>query len=524
MSSQPYLEQIERVLPRLLAIFDMDPLKATYGIGDRYHWAWKLIDFGNGTFQGAAHGLAHLMKNSLLPDWVSSKAIIRRIDAIFHGTKALTRKNGSMEEAFPYESSFCVTALVAFDLLSTCEILKSEITENKIINYLLIIKPLIEFLFKVDEKHAFISNHLATAAAALYKWKLLTGDNKGEIRGSIILDKILLNQSSEGWFKEYEGADPGYQSLCTYYLADISRFRPDLNLDEPLRKSVQFLWHFAHPDGSFGGVYGSRNTRFYYPAGIEYLSNIVPEANVLADFMRDSIKKRTAVTLETMDAPNLVPMFNAYCQAAVFYEKRKKIDDSTKSNYLLPAIMEEKSRIIFKEAGIIIDRDQDHYTIISTHKGGVVYHYTNHNHFIDCGVVINKGKKYFSNQAYQTNIKYHLEVDHMSVTSTFSKMHHEVPSSFQFIIMRLLNVTFMRNVFIGNVIKRILVWLLITGKKPLKLMNKRTIKFGENIDITDEFVGESKNYSRIVTEGPFSEIHMASQGYWQIQDEKNINA
>ena len=77
-----------------------------------------------------------------------------------------------------------------------------------------------------------------------------------------LLDRILKHQSAEGWFKEYEGADPGYQSLCTYYLADVHRMRPNFDLADPLRESVRFLWHFAHPDGSFGGIYGSRNTRF----------------------------------------------------------------------------------------------------------------------------------------------------------------------------------------------------------------------------------------------------------------------
>ena len=38
--------------------FDNDQTSLSYGMGDRYHWAWGLIDFGNGTFQGAAHGLA----------------------------------------------------------------------------------------------------------------------------------------------------------------------------------------------------------------------------------------------------------------------------------------------------------------------------------------------------------------------------------------------------------------------------------------------------------------------------------
>ena len=51
MSSNPYLKEIRANLPRLLSLFDNDRTSFSYGIGDRYHWAWGLIDFGNGTFQ-----------------------------------------------------------------------------------------------------------------------------------------------------------------------------------------------------------------------------------------------------------------------------------------------------------------------------------------------------------------------------------------------------------------------------------------------------------------------------------------
>ena len=77
-------------------------------------------------------------------------------------------------------------------------------------------------------------------------------------KADLLLERILKNQSSEGWFSEYEGADPGYQSLCTHYLADVHLIRRDLGLLQPLTSSIRFLWHFANPDGSFGGHYGSR--------------------------------------------------------------------------------------------------------------------------------------------------------------------------------------------------------------------------------------------------------------------------
>ena len=95
---------------------------------------------------------------------------IKKIHSFFGGAKFLTRKNGSLEEAFPNEGSYCVTALVAFDFLVTIDLLSDRITDSKRDEFIEIIRPFINFLIKSDESHAIISNHLATAVAALVRW------------------------------------------------------------------------------------------------------------------------------------------------------------------------------------------------------------------------------------------------------------------------------------------------------------------------------------------------------------------
>jgi hypothetical protein len=513
----PYIEQIRSCIPRLLALYDTDSFSPTYGVGDRYRWAWKLIDFGNGTFQGAAHGLSRLLMHNMLPEEVSEKAVMRRIDAMFHGAEALRYSNGSMAEAFPYESSFCVTSLVAYDLLSAVEHLSTRLDDTQRTSFLNIVRPMIHFLHHSDETHGFISNHLATAAAALYKWSVLTGE-PGEERGYLFLKRILAEQSDEGWFKEYEGADPGYQSLCTYYMADIHRMRPELSLIDPLRKSVQFLWHFAHPDGSFGGYYGSRNTRFYYPAGIEALTAEIEEAAVLGDFMRHSISRHTTVTLDTVDEPNLVPMFNAYCWSAVLLESN---DNRLHQNLpALPAVSDSIWRSRFSEAGLLIDKGEKHYTIISLHKGGVCYHFLKERSLINAGVVAQSSSgQYYSTQAYQPGNNIQLDGDSLTVTAPLIAMNKQLPAPSQFIILRLMNITIMRSLSLGNWVKKLIVRLLITGKKAASVSNRRTIHLGPDVVIEDNWQGEAHGFRRMDHEQPFSAIHMASQGYWQKQDD-----
>ncbi len=511
-----YLEQIDRVLPRLLALYDVDPTSPSYGMGDRYRWAWKLVDFGTGTYQGAAHGLARLLAAGLLGGRISEAAALRRIDAMFQAAAALRRRDGSLEEAFPFESSFCVTAQVAYDLLAAVELLGERWDEARRGDALEVVRPLIRFLETGDERHGFISNHLATAAAALFRWHRESGDG-GEGKGRELLSRILAAQSSEGWFPEYQGADPGYQTLCTYYLADVHRLRPDLELLEPLARSVEFLWHFAHPDGSFGGLYGSRNTRLYVPAGLEALAAEVPKAASLAAFMRAAVAGHRCVTLDTMDDANLVPMWNAYAWAAAEAE-----GESLPAAEPVPARSPRPARVEFPEAGLVVDRGAAHYTVVSSHKGGVCYHFRDGRPArIDAGVVARApGGGLYSTQAQRPDNPYRLEDGALRVTAPLTAMRRRLPTPAQFLALRVLNLTLMRWRWLSDLVKKSLVRLLITGKKAAGVRNTRTIRLGRDLRIEDVWEGGSKGFTRLETGAPFAAIHMASQGYWQTGDDE----
>ena len=60
----------------------------------------------------------------------------------------------------------------------------------------------------------------------------------------------------------------------------------DPELHQSLARSLEFLQHFIHPDGTLGGEYSSRNTTFYYPAGLEMLAGTIPAARAIAGFLR----------------------------------------------------------------------------------------------------------------------------------------------------------------------------------------------------------------------------------------------
>ena len=518
MKENPYFLEVQNNLPRLLSLYDNDQTSQSSGLGDRYFWAWGLIDFGNATFQGCAHGLSRLWVQGLWPYDSDEKVFIKRIQSLFVGAKFLTRKDGSLEEAFPNEGSYCVTALVAFDLLVTIDLLAEKISDLQRKEFIEIVRPLITYLKQRDETHAIISNHLATAVAALVRWDVLMDDPKAYQKAEHLLGRILINQSAEGWFMEYEGADPGYQTLCLHYLADIHLQRRDLNILEPIAKSIRFLLYFAHPDGSFGGHYGSRCTRFYYPSGVLAMSQEIPEAAILSNYMQNSIAENRVVALSCMDDPNLSPMFNSYVWSATLMKTSSTSVDKINPEHV-PCERKESFRINFKEAGLLVDRGHKHYSIINYKKGGVVYHFFHKNiKIINTGVVVKSSSGDFgSNHFFDEHQTLSIEDNCVLIRHRIARMPKKLTSPFKFSMLRIFCLSIFRFSVFREFTKRLLVKYLITKPKVWAIWNKREILLGENLQIIDQ-CDSNADYKKVEVEDPFVPIHMASQGYWQIHE------
>jgi hypothetical protein len=511
-----YIRALQRALPRLLASFNADKTSVLAGVGDRYHWSWKLIDFPNGTYQAAVHGLAILLTNELLPESLSKSEALGFIQSALRGLQSITAKNGSLNEALPNEASYCVTALVAADFLAARELLSSFLTPAEQQDWLEAIRPLIEFLKKQDEHHALISNHLASGALAMFRWHAVTGDLSAEARGRVWLERILTNQSKEGWFVEYGGADPGYLSWCITQLAQINLLRPDLGLSVPLEKALEFLAYAAHPDGSFGGSYGSRNTRFLLPGGIELLSLHHDYARALATFARESIRDFYCVTLDCIDAGNLVPFFNDYALAAS--AELRSLDFT--SELVLPCHA-NFGRKWLADAGWLVDSGPQHYSIVNTKRGGAAVHFLDNVRQVDNpGTVAtdNRGRIY-SSQLSQADESPQIDAGEHELSLRFPMLmvKRPLPNALDFVILRLLSMTLLKSLRLGNLVKKGLVYLLISRKPRSAGSVIRHIKLGEDFAINDT-IQANIELQKVAEVRHFSAIHMASQGYWQRGD------
>ena len=499
----PYKKILKENLTKLLNLYNTDKCSVTYGYGDREFWAWKIKDFSNSTMQGGVHSLAIAIKLGLFEKVEEKKFIFDVIDSAILAIKNIIDKNGSACEAYPAENSFCVTALVAFDVLSCIFYLDNYLDEKCKNDYLNIIRPLVHFITKHDEKHAIISNHLATSVAAIALWNKITGETNS--RYQELLKLIYDNQSEEGWYKEYEGADPGYQTLCTYYLYCAYMITFDQDLLDSLKKSAKFLSFFIHPNGTIGGLYGSRNTEIFYPGGIISLANEIEEFALIAKFLEP---KGQHILPQNIDIGNYIPLLNSYAVAALNYDK---IEHCITNSSISPFFLKTGEKI-FEKAGIYMFSNIKYFAILNFKKGGVLKVFDKNNSVCieDGGLfgVLKNGKK-ISSQKFDDKINF----TNSEIVASFYCTNESLPTPLSFVVLRIFSMSIFKSVFLGDLFKKFIVRLLMTGKNKIDGCVKRKFVFLKDKIIVKEKIQRPKNCIEIGHVGKSKVIHMASSGY-----------
>ncbi|HMY67611.1 MAG TPA: hypothetical protein PL163_13240, partial [Leptospiraceae bacterium] len=466
-----YKEILKKNIPKLLGLYNTDTQSPLYGFGDRLYWGWKVSDFPNATLQGGVHSLAVCIKLGLLE---RDEYTMNLIGSAVEAAARMTSENGSAAEAFPNENSFCVTALVAFDILSAIYYLENILQADKKRRYLEIVRPMIQFISKNGEEHAVISNHLATGVAAVRLWNRLSGSSLGRDRE--LLQIIYQNQSEEGWYKEYEGPDPGYQTLCTYYLAMAYSVQPDPELLESLKKSAEFLQFFVHTDGTIGGLYGARNTEVFYPGGIVSLSDKSEVfASAASALSPDGADLSQHVLPDSIDIGNYIPLLNSYAFAAVEYERNSEL--ILKTEYMLPC--RKTGEWKFSDSGIFIYSNSEYICYINYHKGGTVKVFSRKTGKADAedGGLFGKLKdgSRFSTQVMDRSQSF----ENREVKCDFYKINDSQPNPLNFIVLRIFSLTVFKSVYLGNLFKKFIVSMLMTGKRHLDGYAQRKFVFSE---------------------------------------------
>ncbi|HET7462296.1 MAG TPA: hypothetical protein VFJ82_13670 [Longimicrobium sp.] len=508
--------QVERACRRALSEQNRDPHAPAHGCFDRRFWGWKLVDFPEATFQ----------RNVLLPAWLlrhappaggAERAVLAAsVRSGLAFAASVQHADGSWDQAFPHEHSFGAAAFLLHPLLAGYLAVRDECGAAFRQGVEAALRRAADFLTAHGEEHGHIANHLAGAALSLARAGAFFGDERYGRRADELLASILAHQSPEGWFLEYLGADPGYQTLCVYYLAQLRELRPSAELDAALARAAEFLAWFVHPDGSFGGEYGSRRTGVFYPGGLALLAargNATAAAIVRA--MAASISARRTVTLDGIDVANLAPLSANYL---LLLEHGPHIAEAVP-----PLPREREGAADFTAAGLHVRSTARHYVVVGASNGGVVKVFGRG----DGRVLVNDGGYagedarggFVTTQGTGTG-RATVNGGEITVDAPFQAVPRALPSPGRFLVLRPVNLTLMRSVGLGNAVKRALVRLLISGGKPAPLSLRRTVRVAaEGVRIDDVLRAEKGTRLRSLECGrPFVAIHMASARYFESAD------
>ena len=131
---------------------------------------------------------------------------------------------------------------------------------------------------------------------------------------------------------------------------------------------------------------------------------------------------------------------------------------------------------------------------------------------------MDKRNRLGSTHFWNPTVEYTINDDILEIKNSVVTMPKRLPRPIEFIALRLLSLTFFKSYFIREVVKKFLVKLLITKKSIWPVTNIRTISLITGEKIHDHSTMPS-GYSRVDEIIEFIPMHMASKGYWQIQDE-----
>jgi len=326
-----------------------------------------------------------------------------------------------------------------------------------------------------------IANHEALITLCLLLAGALLKTGRWEQAAAERLKHVLGLQDEEGWFREYEGCDPGYQTLTISVLAWIGSLRPLPELRSALVRAVDLAAHFMHPDGSYAGEYGSRNTYSFFPHGFELVGRGHPPALAVNDrFLAGLAAGRSAA-----HADDHIVGHHAWNYLLAWRDYV-----GTRPAPALPA----QGRAWLPRAGLLVDRRNGWTLIMATNKGGVLKLFKNDRLVMSdtqFSVLTRHGRR-LRNAVGHLVDRYETRVtaDAISVGGSLGWAKQRRPRALDFLILRVFMLTAGR--FLAGTVRRVLQRLLIVGKRRAPFRFERQVRWRDGAwEIHDHLSAES---------------------------------
>ncbi len=446
-------------IPKILTLQDRNPHSPTYGCFDRNFWHYKIIDFPSGMSQEFVWPLALAMtsdapenpffQNAMLREWIEA--------GILYAARS-AHPDGSCDDYFPFEKA---GGAAAFSLLACVESYELLGLRNE---------EMLKFFHKRADWLAHhhesgrLTNHQALIVLCLEKVGRLLATQEWNSVKEKRLRRVMKWQNEEGWFQEYEGADPGYHTLTVGLLAQIFELTPSDEIKAALEKAVTFAAEFVHPDGSFGGEYTSRNTYNFFPHGFELAARWLPSATAINDqFLRG---------LQNGLAP-------CYADDHIIGHHTWSYLLAWKNFAPLRAnIMRSGEPKTFKNAGLQIERRDGCELYLALNKGGAFKFFRDGKLVASdtqFSLLVKQGKKTRNAVGHLVG-KYDVQSadNSVAISGKLGWAKTKQMTTFNLVVLRFLMLSIGR--FFPNLIRKLLQMLLITGKKAAPFSFERKIE------------------------------------------------
>ena len=462
-------------IPTILTLLDRNRHSPTYGCFDRNYWHYRIIDFPSGMAQEFILPLALAYSLDIPGNPYYEQASIKEwVEAGILYAATSAHSDGSCDDYFPFERA---GGAAAFSLLACLDSYRIVGLENP--------AALAFFVKRADwlaghQESGRLSNHQSLIALCLELTGNAIGSDRWKKSAAERLSQVLSWQTDEGWFWEYEGCDPGYLTLTISILARIDQINPSPELSNALKAAVAFAAHFIHPDGSFGGEYGSRNTYNFFPHGFE----LVGRTNQQALAINDSFLKGLREGGGACYADDHIIGHHTWNYLLAWQDF---VPDRPKPH------VREQGRTYFPIAKLLIERRGNTTLYAALNKGGVFKAF--------CGDTQVSSDTQFSVQtkgAPVRNAVGHLvddysaifEEDEITVEGSLGWAKQTRMTTVNLIGLRAVMYTVGR--FFPNLIRQLLQRMLITGKKVAPYTLKRSFVWkGDALKVEDELSAET---------------------------------
>lgn len=464
----PYVKTVLENIPKVLSNLDRDKDSLTFGCFDRQHWNYKIRDFSSVILQQNCLSLALLYKNDIEGNiYFGNKNVKEWAIAAMKYWQRVQLKDGSFNEYWPNEHSIPATVFSLFAVAESYKILKMK--DKELTSAML---RSARWLVKHPEEKAI--NQEIASMAAIYSvytivkedWLLKAAEKKR--------DYVLSRFNADGFFPEYNGADMGYLTVSLNYLCEYYRLSQDKKAEDAIVKTAEFLAYFVHPDGTFGGEYGSRNTEYFLPNGFEIANKLTDTAGICADKLMAGLNYSVD---ERYTLHYVMPSF----VSAIFNHQRQKVK-AKKMPY------EYEFKKYFKDAGIFVYSDARNYAILSLKKGGVLKVFTDGKLRVnDCGYKIKLTEKKFGVTNWNGDLNIEELKDGFSIEGSFYLASYLVPTPIKHMALRILAL------FFGSRIIPLLKRKFILAEKKMKQKFRREFFFEKDrIFVRDRIISERK--------------------------------